>query len=208
MARDNGNDTDGEGSGANPESPSEEVTAADGPEASPRQDEAGTEASDDERSGVGNMVDTGQTGSGDPDTGTAERTGEDTAAQSGDTEGTANADGQPSTVEVTRGDNAALAAIVSFFIPGVGNMINGDTDRGVTILLLYIAWTVLAWGIGFFLIGTAITVLTLGIGAIIQILIGLVLAPIDLAIHVLAAVDAYQRSEFVDKVTVKVDKLR
>jgi TM2 domain-containing membrane protein YozV len=34
--------------------------------------------------------------------------------------------------------NPAVSLIVSFFIPGVGSMINGDVGTGVAILLLYI----------------------------------------------------------------------
>ena len=111
-------------------------------------------------------------------------------------------------VEVTREENSAAAAIVSFLLPGVGNMMNGDTDRGIVILVLWVVWLVLAWGIGFFLIGGLITLVTFGLGGILWILIGLVLTPLELAIHVLAAVDAYQGSEIVDKVTVKVDEVR
>jgi len=41
--------------------------------------------------------------------------------------------------------NPAVSLIVSFFIPGVGSMMNGDTGIGVTILLLYILGLVLSW---------------------------------------------------------------
>ena len=34
--------------------------------------------------------------------------------------------------------NPAVSLIVSFFLPGVGSMINGDVGTGVAILLLYI----------------------------------------------------------------------
>lgn len=34
--------------------------------------------------------------------------------------------------------NAAVSLIVSFFLPGVGSMINGDVGIGITILLLWL----------------------------------------------------------------------
>ena len=34
--------------------------------------------------------------------------------------------------------NAAIGLIVSFFLPGVGSMINGEVGKGVLILALYI----------------------------------------------------------------------
>jgi TM2 domain-containing membrane protein YozV len=45
--------------------------------------------------------------------------------------------------------NPAVSLLVSFFIPGVGSMINGDTGTGIAILVLYVLGVVLA----FFLIG-------------------------------------------------------
>jgi len=34
--------------------------------------------------------------------------------------------------------NPAVSLIVSFFLPGVGSIINGDTNRGILILALYL----------------------------------------------------------------------
>jgi TM2 domain-containing membrane protein YozV len=45
--------------------------------------------------------------------------------------------------------NPAVSLIVSFFIPGVGSMMNGDVGTGIAILVLYIVGIPLA----FFLIG-------------------------------------------------------
>ena len=39
----------------------------------------------------------------------------------------------------------ALSLIVSFFLPGVGSMINGDTSRGLLILLLWLLGLGLSW---------------------------------------------------------------
>lgn len=39
--------------------------------------------------------------------------------------------------------NPAISLIVSFFLPGVGSMINGDTSRGVIILVSYIVGLIL-----------------------------------------------------------------
>jgi TM2 domain-containing membrane protein YozV len=41
--------------------------------------------------------------------------------------------------------NAAVSLIVSFFIPGVGSIINGDVTTGVVILVLYIVGWALSW---------------------------------------------------------------
>ena len=41
--------------------------------------------------------------------------------------------------------NPAVSLIVSFFLPGVGSMINGDVGIGVAILILYIVGFVLAF---------------------------------------------------------------
>lgn len=108
----------------------------------------------------------------------------------------------------THADGDILAAIASFFIPGVGNMINGDTERGGIVLAVYIAWTVLAWGVIVFVIGSIITLVTFGLGAIIQALIAMVLLLPELAIHVVAALDAYQGSDIVDRVVDKVNEYR
>jgi hypothetical protein len=119
-------------------------------------------------------------------------------------------DSVETTVERESGssEDSILAALVSFFIPGIGNMINGDTDRGLVIFVVWVIWLVVAWGIGFFVVGSIITVITFGFGIIIQGLIGLVLGLIELVIHIIAAIDAYRRSEIVDNVTVKVDQVR
>ena len=43
--------------------------------------------------------------------------------------------------------NPAVSLIVSFFIPGVGSMINGDVGTGIAILVLYIIGWVLVIGL-------------------------------------------------------------
>ena len=63
--------------------------------------------------------------------------------------------GQPGAMTVAP-KNPAISLIVSFFIPGVGSMINGDTGTGVAILVLFVVGV---FG-SFFLIG-----LPLAIGA-------------------------------------------
>ena len=46
--------------------------------------------------------------------------------------------GQPGMVVVAP-KNPLISLLISFFIPGVGSMINGDTNRGIIILVIYIA---------------------------------------------------------------------
>ena len=48
--------------------------------------------------------------------------------------------------------NPALGVILSFFIPGLGSIVNGSTGRGIAILGLY----VFGWILAFFLIGIPI----------------------------------------------------
>jgi TM2 domain-containing membrane protein YozV len=50
--------------------------------------------------------------------------------------------GQPGGMVVAP-KNPAVSLIVSFFIPGVGSMINGDVGTGVAILVLYVVGWVL-----------------------------------------------------------------
>ena len=48
--------------------------------------------------------------------------------------------------------NPAISLLISFFIPGVGSMVNGDTQTGVIILVIWIVGIVTS----FFLIGFAL----------------------------------------------------
>jgi TM2 domain-containing membrane protein YozV len=50
--------------------------------------------------------------------------------------------------------NPAVSLIVSFFIPGVGSMINGDVGTGIAILMLYIV----GWVLAVFLIGIPLAI--------------------------------------------------
>lgn len=142
-------------------------------------------------------------GSGGPTTGTGGTgTGESTAQQGG-----AQSTSPAGSAQATNDSNedAILAGLVSFLIPGLGNLINGQTDRGVIILVIWILWLVVGWGIGLFVIGSIVGVLTLGIGFV---LIGLVVGLMEFLIHILAAVDAYRGSKVVDNVTGKVNEVR
>jgi TM2 domain-containing membrane protein YozV len=69
--------------------------------------------------------------------------------------------------------NAAVSLIVSFFLPGVGSMINGDVGIGVTILLLWLL-----------AIGLDITVLGLIVGV-----------PLGIAMFIWGLIDAYQGAQ-------------
>ncbi|MEO8745047.1 MAG: hypothetical protein ABI334_09470 [Candidatus Dormiibacterota bacterium] len=50
--------------------------------------------------------------------------------------------------------NPAVSLIVSFFLPGVGSMINGDVGVGVAILVLYL----IGWALAIFLIGIPLAI--------------------------------------------------
>jgi TM2 domain-containing membrane protein YozV len=56
-----------------------------------------------------------------------------------------------------------LSAIVSFLIPGLGQIINGQLKKGLILLVGYIVfWIVVV--VGYFLLGTILAVFTAGIG--------------------------------------------
>jgi TM2 domain-containing membrane protein YozV len=61
--------------------------------------------------------------------------------------------GQPAQ-QIILPKNPALGVILSFFIPGLGSIVNGSTGRGVAILGLY----VFGWILAFFLIGIPILI--------------------------------------------------
>ena len=63
----------------------------------------------------------------------------------------------------------ALSLIVSFFLPGVGSMINGDVGTGVAILVLYI-------------VGIALAVVLIGI-------------PLAIGVWIWGLIDAYQGAQ-------------
>jgi TM2 domain-containing membrane protein YozV len=57
----------------------------------------------------------------------------------------------PATISETRvvsGKNPVLGAILSFFIPGVGQFINGDMKKGAVMLVLAIVLFVPTFGVG------------------------------------------------------------
>jgi hypothetical protein len=56
--------------------------------------------------------------------------------------------GQPGMM-VVAAKNPAVSLLISFFLPGVGSMVNGDTNTGILILVLYVVSVALS----FFLIG-------------------------------------------------------
>lgn len=60
--------------------------------------------------------------------------------------------GQPGMMVVAP-KNPAVSLIVSFFIPGVGSMINGDVGTGIGILVVYlIGWASAIFFIGLFIV--------------------------------------------------------
>lgn len=76
--------------------------------------------------------------------------------------------GQPGAMVVAP-KNPAVSLIVSFFIPGVGSMINGDTGTGVAILVLYV-------------IGVALSFVLIGI-------------PLAIGVWIWGLIDAYQGAQ-------------
>jgi hypothetical protein len=166
------------------------VPTGSGGESTVEADAGATSGQTDRASGGGQSSSAG--GTSTPTTGTGTGTAQTTTA------------GEPSQTS-DDGNDALIAGIVSFFIPGVGNMINGQTERGAIILVIWIVWLILGWGIGVFIIGSIIGFLTLGIGFL---LVALVVSAIEFLIHVLAALDAYRGTNVVDSVEGKVNQVR
>ncbi|MFB6162469.1 MAG: hypothetical protein ABEJ86_03385, partial [Halococcoides sp.] len=128
---------------------------------------------------------------------------------------------QTQTVPQGRNDSdSVLAAFVSFFIiPGLGHfLVDGKKDRGVAVLLFYLAWVFVGWRMIFFgsmivlfVVGSILSIFTLGFGMLITLLwpiIALIISVGEVVIRSFAAIDAYQHSEYMDRVTGKVDEYR
>ena len=79
-----------------------------------------------------------------------------------------------------------FSAILSFFLPGIGHIYHGQSERGIVVFAGWVAWWMLT-GLAFLLL----TVVTLGIGAILIFFLPIV----DLVYHVGAAADAYVQGE-------------
>ena len=88
----------------------------------------------------------------------------------------------PSSADV----NSALSAIASLIIPGLGQLLQGQTQRGLIVLGGSIGLAV--FGVGLLLF---ITVVTFGIGVIFFLFVPFVW-PI---VHIAAAIDAYLQAE-------------
>jgi TM2 domain-containing membrane protein YozV len=56
--------------------------------------------------------------------------------------------------QVVAAKNPAIGVVLSFFIPGLGTMVNGSAGRGVLILATY----AVGWLLSFFLIGIPILI--------------------------------------------------
>jgi TM2 domain-containing membrane protein YozV len=76
--------------------------------------------------------------------------------------------GQPGAMAVAP-KNPAISLLVSFFLPGVGSMVNGDSGTGVVILVLY-------------LVGIATAVFLIGI-------------PLAIGVWIWGLIDAYQGAQ-------------
>jgi|GEM_PF-2853326 len=79
-----------------------------------------------------------------------------------------------------------FSAVLSFLFPGIGHIYHGQSERGIVVFAGWVAWWLLI-GLGFVLL----TVVTLGIGALLIFFLPIV----DLVYHVVAAADAYVQGE-------------
>ena len=84
---------------------------------------------------------------------------------------------------------SGVSAVLSFLLPGVGQLYNGQVSRGAIVFVGWMVWQFLAF---------VLTTLTLGI-------FFLVWAPVELFVHVVAAYDAYDQAEKINAGRVVVD---
>ncbi|ARS91770.1 hypothetical protein B1756_09210 [Natrarchaeobaculum aegyptiacum] len=85
-----------------------------------------------------------------------------------------------------------VSAILSFFIPGVGNLYNGEMQRGAIVL---VAWLVIGVGFWWFFVPIVGT-LTLGLGFLLYLLWPFV--------HIAAAYDGYNQANKINSGEITV----
>ncbi|MCU4800959.1 zinc-ribbon domain-containing protein [Halobacteria archaeon HArc-gm2] len=84
---------------------------------------------------------------------------------------------------------SGVSAVLSFLLPGVGQLYNGQVSRGAIVFVGWMVWEFVAF---------VVTTLTLGI-------FFLVWAPVELFVHVVAAYDAYDQAEKINAGRIVVD---
>lgn len=84
---------------------------------------------------------------------------------------------------------SGVSAVLSFLLPGVGQLYNGQVSRGAVVFIGWMVWEFVAF---------VITTLTLGIFFLIWV-------PVELFVHVVAAYDAYDQAEKINAGDVVVD---
>lgn len=135
-----------------------------------------------------------------PDETTAEPGRKRTAPESEATAGS-----ETVTEQRTAGDedetDPALAGVLSFLVPGLGNVYNGQTGRGAVVLAIWAAWLLLGWGLGGLIFGIFLGALTYGV---MFLLTGFVLLVVEFVGHLFAAYDAYNQAEKINAGRVDV----
>ena len=84
---------------------------------------------------------------------------------------------------------SGISAVLSFLLPGVGQLYNGQVSRGAIVFVGWMIWEFVAF---------IVTTLTLGIFFLIWV-------PVELFVHVVAAYDAYDQAEKINAGDVVVD---
>jgi len=84
---------------------------------------------------------------------------------------------------------SGVSAVLSFLVPGLGQLYNGQVSRGAVVFVGWMVWEFVAF---------VITTLTLGIFFLIWV-------PVELFVHVVAAYDAYDQAEKINAGQVVVD---
>lgn len=78
--------------------------------------------------------------------------------------------------EAVEANNPVIHLVASFFVPGLGSYLNGDTQRGLVIFAAYLA----SW---------------IGYALLVWILVGFLFLPVAAAIWVFGMYDAYRGAE-------------
>jgi hypothetical protein len=95
----------------------------------------------------------------------------------------------------------AVAGVLSLFVPGLGSVYNGQSGRGVVWLVGWFTWLAAGWGAGGFVFGILLGLATYGL---MFVLTGLVLVAVEFLVHLVAAYDAYNQAQKIDRGVVQV----
>jgi RNA polymerase subunit RPABC4/transcription elongation factor Spt4 len=105
----------------------------------------------------------------------------------------------------TEEKDPAIAGLLSFLIPGAGNLFNGATKIGAIFLIGWILWIGIGWFIAVPVLGFVLGLITIFIGGIGGLLAPVLVFLVEVVIHVGAAYHAYGQAQKINAGTISVD---